>query len=355
MSHQTGETASADAPAPQQAARTRNAGTHTALKWLLGVLRLGPFLILALLCVVLGALEPVFYSTINVQNVLVQSSVVAVLAIGQLIVILTGGIDLSIGSGMALATVVGALAFRGHVFDSGAAVVALMLLTGVGLGLVNGLIYVKGKVPHPFIVTLATYGAAGGIALTLADGQPITGMPPIVNTLGNGFVGQVPIPVFVVLGVAVAAWWLTQHTQWGRWIYATGGSPEAAQRVGIPVSRMLISVYALAGLAAGFAAILTAGSFGGGSATVGQLSALDAVAGVIIGGASFLGGRGSVWNALVGALTLGVIRNGLDLLGISPFTQYAVVGVTILLAVELDVLRAQLERRVRTLHAIERL
>ena len=343
--------ADAAAAGGRPGSETISGGSHRALRVLLFVLQLGPLLILILLALVLSALRPVFYSEINIQNVLVQSSVVAVLAIGELIVILTGGIDLAVGSGMALATVVGAKAYNGHLVHNGAAIIALMVVTGVVLGLLNGVIYVKGRVPHPFIVTLATYGAAGGIALTIAQGQPLPGIPSVINTLGNGFVGVVPVPVIVVLITTLVAWWLTRRTQWGRWVYATGGNAEAAARVGVPVQRVLISVYALSGLAAGIAALIIAGEIDGGSATLGQLSALDAIAGVIIGGASFLGGRGNVWNAVVGALTLGVIRNGLDLLGISTFAQYAVVGVTILIAVELDVLRAHLEQRVRTLHS----
>jgi ribose transport system permease protein len=321
----------------------------------LKLLQAGPILILVVLCLIMWRLEPVFLTSVNIQNVLVQSSVVAILAVGSLVVILTGGIDLSVGSALALATVVGALAFRTESFRGSAAVIATMVLVGLVVGLINGLVYVKGRVPHPFIVTLAMLAVAQGLGLVLAKGQLLSGMPPLVGTLGNGFVGAVPVPAIVVALVALAAWWFTRWTQWGRWIYATGGSPEAAKRMGIPVQRVLISAYAISGLSAGIAAILVAGSIQGGSATLGQGvgGLFDAIAAVIIGGASISGGRGSVGNCIVGALMIAVIRNGLALMNLSPFAEGILVGVTILVAVELDVLRTHLERRIRTLHATE--
>jgi ribose transport system permease protein len=324
------------------------------LEWVLRLLGVGPVLILVVLCLVLWQLEPVFFTTFNVQNILVQSSVVAVLAIGSLMVIVTGGIDLSIGSTMALATVVG-----WHVFQQwklgGALTIVAMVALGLVVGLVNGIVYVKGRVPHSFIVTLAMLSIAQSIGLWWAKGQPLPGMPDVVGTLGNGYVGVVPVPALVVGAVALLSWVYLRWTQWGRWTYATGGSAEAASRMSIPVSRVLISSYALCGLLAGVAGILVAGSINGASSTIGQGAGglLDAVAAVIIGGASILGGRGSVWDCLVGALLIGVIRNGLALLNFSPYLEGLLVGATILLAVELDVLRTGLERRIRAMQANE--
>jgi ribose transport system permease protein len=320
---------------------------------LLRVLQIGPALILILLALVVWSLKSTFLSTANIQDILIQSSVVAILAMGELIVIVTGGIDLSVSASMAFATVIGWSVFQTRLFHGGAYVVGSMVGVGLLVGLANGLIYVKGKVPHPFIVTLATLSVASGLALTISKGQAESGMPSVVNTLGNGFVGVVPVPAIVLLVVAVAAWWITRNTRWGRWIYATGGNPEAAKRVGIPVGRVLISVYAISGLAAGIGAVLTAGSIDGASATLAEdpVTLLNAIAGVIIGGASLFGGRGSVWNAIIGALTIGVIENGLALQNVSPFAESIFVGATILVAVELDVLRSVLERRIRTLQA----
>jgi ribose transport system permease protein len=319
----------------------------------LRVLQIGPALILIVLSLVVWSLKPTFISTANIQDILIQSSVVAILAMGELIVIVTGGIDLSVSATMALATVIGWSVFQTQLFHGGAYVVGSMIAVGLVIGLANGLIYVKGRVPHPFIVTLATLSIASGLALTISKGQAESGMPSVVNTLGNGFVGVVPVPAIVLLVVAVAAWWITRNTRWGRWIYATGGNPEAAKRVGIPVGKVLISVYVISGLAAGIGAVLTAGSIDGGSATLAEdpVTLLNAIAGVIIGGASFFGGRGNVWNAIIGALTIGVIENGLALQNVSPFAESIFVGVTILVAVELDVLRSVLERRIRSLQA----
>jgi ribose transport system permease protein len=350
--------ATATEPGPGTSPATPPASTDGArrvrlLANLLRVLQIGPALILIVLALVVWSLTPTFASTANIQNILIQSSVVAILALGELIVIVTGGIDLSVSATMALATVIGWTVFQTRLFHGGAYVIGAMIVVGLAVGLVNGLIYVKGRVPHPFIATLATLSIATGLALTISKGQAESGMPPVVNTLGNGFVGVVPVPAIVLLVVAIAAWWLTRNTRWGRWIYATGGNPEAAKRVGIPVGKVLISVYVLSGLAAGIGAVLTAGSIDGGSATLAEdpVTLLNAIAGVIIGGASLFGGRGSVWNAIIGALTIGVIENGLALENVSPFAESIFVGVTILVAVELDVLRSILERRIRTLQA----
>jgi ribose transport system permease protein len=349
---QGGQQPSGDAGATP-AYNRRAASNISVLGKLLMVLQLGPVLVLVILCVVMGLLTSTFLSEGNVQDVLIQSSVVSILAIGELTVILTGGIDLSVAANMALATVIGWYAFESQTFHNGIVVIASMLGVGTAVGLVNGVIYVKGRVPHPFIVTLATLSIAGALALTISKGQAESGMPSIVNSLGNGFIGPVPMPAVVLAVVATAAWWFTRRTQWGQWIFATGGNREAATRVGIPVGRILISVYVVCGLMAGIGAVLTAGSIDGASATLAEdpVTLLNAIAGVIIGGASLFGGRGSVWNAIVGALTIGVIENGLALLNISPFAEGIFVGATILAAVEFDVLRTTLETRIRTVRA----
>lgn len=330
------------------------AGTRR-LGWVLRVLRAGPIVILVLLMVAITLARPVFLSPINLQNVLLQSSAVAILAIGSLVVVLTGGIDLSIGSTMALATVVGWLVFSVLGDGGGVVVVLAMVATGLLVGLTNGAVYVLGRIPHPFIVTLAMLSIAQSIGTVITRGQPLPGMPPLVDTLGRGFLGPVPVAALVVAVVALAADVFLRRTQWGRWIFATGGDREAATRMSLPVPSVLISAYAICGALAGLAGVLLAGNIGGGSATVGQGAGglLDAVAAVIIGGASILGGRGTVANCLVGALLIGVIRNGLALLGLSPFLQGLLVGGTILVAVQLDVVRTMVERRIRAAQANE--
>ena len=322
---------------------------YRALRTGLFVIRLGPVLILLLLIVVLSLLSPVFLTARNAGNVLSQTAVIAVLAMGQLVVILTRGIDLSVGSVLALSTVVGALVYAE--VPNGLVVVAAILATGLVVGLVNGVVFVKGRLPHAFIITLATLSIARGLALWLAGGQPIQGMPPIVDAIGGGTIGWFPLSAFVVFGVALLLGFGLARVVWGRWIYAVGGNPEGARRAGIPVDAVTISIYALSGLMAGIAGVITAGRLDGASPTFGQLAELDSIAAVVIGGASFMGGRGTVVNALVGAFVIGVIRNGMNLLNVDAFFQPIVIGVVIVLAVESDVLRGYLEERFRVLQA----
>jgi len=320
----------------------------TSISAVLWLTKLGPFLILVLLAIAMAIASPVFLTERNLQNISVQTASIAILALGQLLVILTGGIDLSVGSVLSLCTVVGAWAFHGH-FSNGLMVIAIMLITGTVVGAVNGSVYVKGKISSPFIVTLAMLSVASGLAFTISHGQPIIGMPASVNWLGSSYLGPIPVAPLVVAVLAGAVFFLLRRMTWGRWIYAIGGNHEAAQRVGIPVSKVVISVYVFAGLAAGCAAVIVAGRTDSGFPTAGSLAELDAIAAVIIGGASFVGGRGGVSNALVGALTLGVIRNGLNLLGVDSFLQIVIIGLTIVVAVELDVIRSRVESRFRAL------
>jgi ribose transport system permease protein len=312
-------------------------------------LRTGPLLILVVLVAVVAATTPVFRTGENLGNVLSQTSVISILALGQLLVIVTRGIDLSVGSTIALSSVVGALLFQDG-YPASVVIVAI-LATGVAVGFVNGAVYVWGRVPHPFIVTLATLSAVRGIALWASDGTLVFGMPGSVQKVGSDRIGWFPYSYFLVIGLALLVLVLTTKMVWGRWLYAVGGNPDAARRAGIPVSRVLITVYVLSGLAAGFGGLLIAGLTNAGSPNYGQLAELDAIAAVIIGGAAFAGGRGHVGNALVGALTIGVIRNALNLHNVDAFFQLIVIGVVILLAVEADVLRGFLENRVRVARA----
>jgi ribose transport system permease protein len=312
-------------------------------------LRLGPALILVFLVLGVALTTPVFTNPRNIGNVLSQSAVLSVLALGQLLVIVTRGIDLSVGSTLALSTVVGAIVFT-HV-DSSWLVILAILGTGIAVGLANGVVFVVGRIPHPFIVTLASLGIARGIALKAAHGTLIPGMPHAVDVLGGSQRLWLPNSTFVVLAFALLVFVLMTVVVWGRWLYAVGGNPEAARRTGVPVKRLLISVYVISGFAAGIAGLITAAQTDAGSPTFGDLAELDAIAAVIIGGAAFAGGRGHVGNALVGAFTIGVIRNALNLHNVDAFIQLIVIGVVILLAVEADVIRGYLEERFRVARA----
>jgi ribose transport system permease protein len=342
----TPDAAKSDAPSSAPARRRRDLPSLG-----LASLRIGPALMLVVVVVVAATLSPVFFTTRNVGNVLSQSAVIAILAMAQLLVIVTRGIDLSVGSTLALSAVVGAMVF-GSV-PSGSVVILAMLATGAAVGMVNGAVLVWGRLPHPFIMTLAMLSIARGLAFWLSGGQPVTGMPELVQQIGGGAVGWLPYSAFLVAGLALLAVLLTRAMVWGRWIYAVGGNPDAARRVAVPVNRVLISVYVLSGLAAGMGAVVNAGRLNGGSPTFGELAELDAIAAVVIGGASFHGGRGHVGNALVGALMIGVIRNAMNLLNVDAFLQPIVIGLVIVLAVELDVVRGWLEERLRTIQVAQ--
>lgn len=312
----------------------------------LRIVRAGPALILLLLIIGVSIWSPLFLTGRNIGNVLAQSAVISILALGQLLVIITRGIDLSVGATLAFSTVVGAQVFQSG--GGGLSVILVMLAVGAAVGFINGMVYVVGRVPHPFIVTLASLSLVRGLALWASDGRPIQGMPDIVTTIGgSSFAQWLPVSTLVVAGGFALTWLLTKRLVWGRWIYAVGGNPDAARRAAINRSAVLVSVYTLSGFAAGVAAVLTAGRTNAGAPTFGDLAELDAIAAVIIGGASFLGGRGTALNALIGALMIAIIRNAMNLANLDSFFQLIVLGAVILLAVEVDVLRGWLERRLQ--------
>lgn len=316
----------------------------------LRLLAIGPALILALLFLGVSLWTPNFLKPGNLGNIAAQTAVIAIVAMGQQLVILTRGIDLSVGSNLALATVIGALVFR--VADSAPLVAGAMIATGALVGAVNGLVYVFGRLPHPFIITLATLSICRGLALALATNHTtMRGMPEAITRLGESSALGAPNSLYVVVAVALALLVLMRFMVWGRWTYAVGGDPKAAVEMGIPVKWVLVSMYVIAGTCAGVGAVVLAGRTGAGSPLYGNLLELDSIAAVIIGGASFLGGRGHIGHALVGAVMIGVIRNALNLLGVEVFYQMIAIGVIVVLAVEADVLRNHLEARARVLQA----
>lgn len=336
----------ANSPTPERPG-TATSHQQRLLGLALNLIRLGPGIVLLIAVVVMSLLTPTFFTVLNLTNLAVQSAVVCLTALGQLLVIVARGIDLSIGSVIALTGVVGTLLFYHGTITNGLFIVVIMLAVGAAVGLLNGVLATKGRVAA-LIVTLAGLYALRGIALVLSDGSPIPASPPLVNALGGGQLGPLPAPVLVVLACVGVAALITRRTQLGRWIYAIGGNPEAARRLGIPVSKVVITLYVFSGLAAGLAGVLTAGRSASGFPNAGELGELNAVAAVIIGGASLMGGRGSVSGTVVGALLLGVIANGLNLLNVNPFWQEIATGAVILLAVQLDVLRQHLEVRFRS-------
>jgi ribose transport system permease protein len=325
-------------------------GAPLAVTLGLRLLAIGPLLILVLLIAIVSVLSPNFLKPINIGNILAQTAVIAIVAIGQQLVILTRGIDLSVGANLAFATVVGGLVFR--VTDSALLVTLAIVLTGGLVGAVNGLTYVFGRLPHPFIITLASLSICRGLALELSIGHTtMRGMPDWIQWIGGASTLGIPNSSFVVAVVVGLALLMSKAMVWGRWIYAVGGAPDAARQMGIPVKGVLVSTYIVSGLCAGIGGVVLAGRTAASSPLYGNLLELDTIAAVIIGGASFLGGRGHIGHALVGAVTIGVIRNALNVLNVDVFFQMIAIGLIIVLAVEADVLRNHLESRVRVLQA----
>lgn len=322
----------------------------SGIKIALAILGFGPTLILLLLVVLVSMITPNFLKPVNLGNILSQTAVIAIVAMGQQLVILTRGIDLSVGSNLALATVIGGLVFQQ--IDSAVLVVLAMVAAGALVGAINGTVFVYGRLPHPFIITLATLSICRGLALELAPGHTtMRGMPDAVAALGSDWTLGLPNSFYVVLGVAMILFVLAKFMVAGRWIYAVGGSPDAAKNMGIPVKKVLLATYIVSGVCAGLGAVVLSGRTAAASPLYGNLLELDTIAAVIIGGASFLGGRGHLGHALIGAVLIGVIRNALNLLGVDVFWQMIVIGLVIVIAVEADVLRNHLEARARVLQA----
>ncbi len=299
--------------------------------------RFGPLLGLLLLTAVLSLASPYFLTWDNILNIFRQSAVNGLLALGQLLVILTAGIDLSVGSILGLSTVVFAMAVKAGA-PAPAAIVAA-LACGLALGLVNGALLTALKLPHPFVSTLGMMNVARGAAMLLSGGFPIPDLPSGARYLGADSLGPIPLPVVVVLGTFALFGFLLRQTVFGRDVYAIGGNAEASRLAGIPVAARLNAVYGISGLLASLASVLLAGRMNAGFPLAGVGAELDSIAAVIIGGASFFGGVGTVSGTLIGALVIAVLRNGLNLLNVSTHWQMIVIGTVIIWAVWVDVLR----------------
>ncbi|WP_188456684.1 ribose ABC transporter permease [Virgibacillus oceani] len=297
--------------------------------------KIGPFIGLILILIILGLLSDNFFTLDNILNLLRQVSVNALIAFGMTFVILTAGIDLSVGSILALGS-----ALTAGMLSSGMdplLAVFVGLIIGLALGAVNGLIITKGKVA-PFIATLATMTVFRGTTLVYTDGKPITGLSDsfAFEMIGRGYVFGVPFPVILMLVVFLILFFVLRKTVFGRQVYAVGGNEEASTLSGIKADRVKIWVYSLAGMLSVLAGIILTSRLNSAQPTAGSMYELDAIAAVVIGGTSLMGGRGRIAGTLVGALIIGVLDNGLNLLNVSSFYQQIVKGGVILLAVLLD-------------------
>jgi ribose transport system permease protein len=297
--------------------------------------KLGPLAALLALCIGLAFSGPDFLTVGNLLNVMRQVSINAVIAFGMTLVILLGGIDLSVGSILAVSSVVIADLLQAHC-NAGLATLT-GILAGALLGTVNGLIVTKGRVA-PFIATLGTMTTLRGFALVLANGSPISGFSSnFFSLVGDGYVvGLVPIPVVWMLVVFAIFWFVMRQTVFGRHIYATGGNAEAAALSGVKTDQVQIWVYTICGATAAMAGVILTSRLNSAQPTAGAGYELDAIAAVVLGGTSLSGGRGWIFGTLVGALLIGVLNNGLNLMGVSSFYQQVIKGGVILLAVLLD-------------------
>ncbi|MES2523140.1 MAG: ABC transporter permease, partial [Gemmatimonadota bacterium] len=268
------------------------------------------------LCIGLWIATPFFATVTNLVNVAEQSAIIGIIAIGMTFVILTGGIDLSVGSVVALSGITLAMAVQGGVPVPLA--VGVGLLTGVLAGALNGLLVTAGRLP-PFIATLGVMSVARGAALMLSDGRPISGFPPGLRAIATERVLGVPLPVIAMLVLYGLAHLVLTRTVLGRYTYAIGGNEEATVLAGVNVQRYKILVYAIAGASAAGCAALLVARLNSAQPIAGIGYELDAIAAVVIGGTSLLGGSGSVVGTLVGALIMSVLRNGLNLLGVSSY------------------------------------
>lgn len=288
---------------------------------------------LVLLCIVITIVTPNFLSVSNITNVFTQVSVNAIIAIGMTFVILTGGIDLSVGSTLAISGAVGASIVKstGNVFL--AIIVAAVI--GIAVGLINGLLVSKGKL-QAFIVTLATMTIFRGATLVFTDGTPISKLPEAFVKIGNGKLGFMPIPVIITIIIAIIAVYALSQTRFGRYLYALGGNEDASRLSGINTDKIKTLVYVVSGFASAIAGVIITSRIGSASPNAGTGFELDAIAAVVIGGTSLAGGEGTITGALIGALIIGVLNNGLNLMNVSPFYQSIVKGLVILIAVLLD-------------------
>ena len=295
--------------------------------------RFGLLFVILLVGLGLTLTTDTFLSVANLTNVARQVSINGILAVGVTFVLLTAGVDLSLGSVVALSGV--ACATFAHPGEHPVFVpIAVGLLTGAACGLVNGVLVTRGGVA-PFIVTLGMMTIARGLALIVSGGRPVANMSDELTALSGDFLG-LPIPVLCFACVALLAWFFLRNFRLGRHIYAVGGNENAARAAGVPVERVKLFAYGLCGLLTGLAGVVLAARITTGQPNAGQAYELDAIAAVVIGGTSLAGGVGTITGTLLGVLLIGVINNGLDLQGVSSYYQAVIKGVIIVGAVWLD-------------------
>lgn len=324
------ETAASTLANPTSAARSR----LTPRDWLE---RLLPFASVLALFIALAILSPYFLTLQNLSSVCRQTAVITIIALGMTLVMISGGIDLSVGSVLAFAGICGTM-----LLQSGkplAVALAGAMLAGAAWGLVNSLIITLLQV-SPFIATLGTMGAARGLTLVVTNGMPVVSLPDSFGRLGDGNVLRlIPIPLAILVALALVTGFILKYTRMGRYSYALGSNLEAARYAGVPIRRYLILIYVFCGALTGLAGMIESARLMTGQPTAGQGYELTVIAAVVIGGASLSGGEGTVTGTIAGAFLMGLISNGSNLLGVSPFWQQVLIGAVIVAAVAVDELR----------------
>ena len=293
----------------------------------------GIILAFIIICVALAILSPVFLTRNNILNVIRQTSIYGIMAVGMTFVILTGGIDLSVGSVLALSGAICAGLLKG----GSSMFVAIIAAIGVGVacGFVNGVFVTKARIP-PFVVTLGMTNIARGLTLIYTNGYPVSGFSPAFREIGGGYVVGIPIPIIIFLAIVLIAYVVLSQTKLGRYTYAIGGNEETVKLSGVNSSNYKTLVYVISGLTCAVSALILTARLNSAEPIAGIGYETDVIAAVCIGGASMSGGRGSVWGSLLGALLIGVLNNGMNLLGVSPYFQQVVKGLIIICAVWLD-------------------
>lgn len=297
--------------------------------------RLLPFFTLLALFIILSIASPNFLTSTNLSSVVRQTAVINIMALGMTVIIIAGGIDLSVGSILALAGLLGAMTMEKYGIGWG---MTAGMLVGMLCGFANGLMITSLRI-SPFIVTLGTMGIYRGFALIISKGLPVHEIPPSFSFLGEGTLLGVPFVLWILLACAVVTHTMLEHTRHGRYAFSIGSNPDAAFYAGVPVKFHTVVVYAGAGLLTGLSGMIEVSRLMTGQPTGGQGYELTAIAAVVIGGGSLRGGEGSVLGTLVGAFIMGLLANGSDLLGTNPYWQQVIIGAVIILAVAFDELR----------------
>ncbi len=298
--------------------------------------RLSVVIILLFICLAFALGSSEFMTASNLLNVALQTSIIAIVAIGMTFTILTAGIDLSVGSVMALSGAIAAgLTVRQGLDTLPAIGVALLL--GMLIGAINGLMIIKGGMP-PFVATLAMLAMARGLTLVYTDGRPIAGLEERFIFLGTGQVLGIPVPVIIMGIIAIIAHIITRYTRFGLHVYATGGNEEPTRLAGVSTDRVKLAVYMISGFTAALGGILLTARLWSAQPNAAVGWELDAIAAPVLGGTSLFGGVGSIGGTLVGAFIIGVLSNGLNLMGVPSYYQQVIKGVVFILAVSLDIL-----------------